>query len=98
VEYWMPVLLDAGVPCGRINSLPDVFADPQVQARGLQRELAHPQCGSIPMLANPIRFSETEAQYLRHPPDLGEHTSEVLKELLGMDDAEIDALSSKHII
>jgi crotonobetainyl-CoA:carnitine CoA-transferase CaiB-like acyl-CoA transferase len=98
VEYWMPVLLDAGVPCGRINSLPDVFDDPQVRARGLQRKLAHPQCGSIPMLANPIRFSETKAQYLRHPPNLGEHTSEVLKELLGMDEAEIDALSLKHVI
>ncbi|HSI58158.1 MAG TPA: CaiB/BaiF CoA-transferase family protein [Ideonella sp.] len=80
---WIAALESAGVPCGPINRLPEVFADPQVVARGLRLELPHPAFGSVPLVANPIRLSATPVQYRQAPPTLGEHTAEVLRDWLG---------------
>ena len=85
------------MPCGPINDLAQVFDDPQVRHRGLRVEVPHPRCGTVPVVASPIRLSETP---VRHgaPPLLGEHTREVLVEILGMDEAEVEALRSRGVI
>ncbi len=71
----------AGVPCGPINSIPEVFADPQVRSRGMLRHIPHP-CGvDVPQVASPLRFAGAPLQYDRPPPLLGEHTDEVLRSL-----------------
>ncbi|HBX54867.1 CaiB/BaiF CoA transferase family protein [Pseudomonas sp. UBA2684] len=81
---WVAVLGQAGVPCGPINDLQQVFADLQVQARGLRIELPHPLAGTVPQVASPIRLSETPVQYRNAPPLLGEHTEQVLQQWLGL--------------
>lgn len=81
---WVAILGQAGVPCGPINDLQQVFADPQVQARGLRIELPHPLAGTVPQVASPIRLSETPVQYRNAPPLLGEHTEQVLQQWLSL--------------
>ncbi len=80
---WIDALEAAGVPCGPINRIDEVFADPQVVARGLQIALPHALAGSVPLVANPIRLSGSPVAYQRPPPLLGEHTEEVLEQWLG---------------
>ena len=94
---WVVALEGAGVPCGPINDLAEVFADPHVQSRGLRVEVTHPLAGSVPVVASPMRLSRTP---VRHgtPPLLGEHTDEVLRDLLGMGEAEIEALRRERVI
>jgi crotonobetainyl-CoA:carnitine CoA-transferase CaiB-like acyl-CoA transferase len=82
---WIAALEPVGVPCGPINRLDEVFADPQVIARGLRLDLPHAAAGSVPGVANPIRMSASPVAYDRAPPMLGEHTAEVLAEWLGID-------------
>lgn len=81
---WIAALEAAGVPCGPINRIDEVFADPQVVARGLHIDLPHPLAGSVPLVANPIRLSDSPVAYQRPPPLLGEHTDEVLAQWLGV--------------
>ena len=88
---WLRALETAKVPCGPINDLADVFADPQVSARGMTVSLPHPLSDEVRLVANPIRLSRTPVQYRRAPPLLGQHTDEVLSEM-GLERAEIDAL------
>ncbi|MFA7269279.1 MAG: CaiB/BaiF CoA-transferase family protein [Sterolibacterium sp.] len=95
---WMAALEEVGVPCGPINNLAQVFADPQVVARGLKIDLPHPLAGTVPLVANPIRLSETPVEYRRPPPLLGEHTRSVLTELLGVDAARLAALAAGKVI
>lgn len=94
----LTALLDAaGVPCGPINSVPDVFADVQVQHRAMLRHLPHPLSGTVPQVVCPIRMTEAPLSFVRAPPTLGQHTEEVLAELgLGAEDRE--ALAAKGII
>jgi crotonobetainyl-CoA:carnitine CoA-transferase CaiB-like acyl-CoA transferase len=89
---WVAALESAAVPCGPINRLDDVFADPQVQARGLRIELPHPQAGSVPLVANPIRLSGSPVDYRRAPPLLGQHTDEVLAQWLRLGAEDIAGL------
>ena len=79
---WIAAMEAAGVPCGPINMLDNVFDDPQVRARGLRIEMPHPLAGTVPLVANPIRMSASPVRYRRAPPALGEHTGEVLDEWL----------------
>ena len=90
--FWLEKLEKVGVPCGPINDLEQVFGDPHVQARGMRRELEHPAAGAVPMVANPIRFSDSPVEYGRAPPTLGQHTAEILSGLLGKDASEIERL------
>ena len=94
---WIAALESAAVPCGPINDLAAVFADPQVQARGVQFALAHPSGGTAPQVANPIRLSTTPVDYRRAPPTLGQDTDAVLREL-GRSDADIADLRHKGVI
>jgi len=79
-DEWIDALEKVGVPCGPIQSLDQVFAHPQVKAREIWREIPHPAAGKTPTTASPIRYSATPVQYRRHPPMLGEHTEEILRE------------------
>jgi crotonobetainyl-CoA:carnitine CoA-transferase CaiB-like acyl-CoA transferase len=88
---WIALLENAAVPCGPINDLAGVFADPQVRHRGLRVDLPHAAGGSAPQVANPIRYSATPIDYRRAPPLLGQDTEAILREL-GRSDAEIAAL------
>lgn len=95
---WVDELEAAGVPCGPVNDLAQVFADPQVLARGLAIELPHALGGRVAQVASPIRLSETPVEYRRAPPLLGEHTSEVLQALLGMSEGEVVALKGAGVL
>ena len=88
----------AGIPWGPINTIEQLFADPQVLARGLRTDLDHPLAGKVPMVRNPIRYSETEIEHDTPPPLLGEHTDAVLAELLSLDDDEIERLRANGVI
>jgi crotonobetainyl-CoA:carnitine CoA-transferase CaiB-like acyl-CoA transferase len=78
---WEPLLAQAGVPSAPINTVPQVLADPQIAHRQMVRTLDHPVAGPLRMLANPIRFTESELIYDRPPPLLGEHDDEVRQEV-----------------
>jgi crotonobetainyl-CoA:carnitine CoA-transferase CaiB-like acyl-CoA transferase len=95
---WVAQLERAGVPCGPINDLSQVFADPQVQARGLAVELPHPLAGLVPQVASPIRLSATPVEYRNAPPLLGEHTLEVLQRVLGLAPEAVEALREAGVL
>ena len=95
---WIDALERAGVPCGPINDLAQVFADPQVQARGLRFELPHALAGSVPQVASPIRLSATPIQHRNAPPLLGEHTEQVLQQWLGMSTEQIAGLRAAGVL
>jgi crotonobetainyl-CoA:carnitine CoA-transferase CaiB-like acyl-CoA transferase len=95
---WIDALEGAGVPCGPINDLRQVFNEPQALARGLRFELPHPSAGTVALVRSPMRFSATPLEHDIPPPLLGEHTEEILKGLLGKSEAEIARLRSAAII
>jgi formyl-CoA transferase len=95
---WLDLLEPLGVPCGPINRLDQVFAEPQLAARGLRMDLKHPLAGTVPQVGTPIRFSATAPDYERPPPLLGEHTAEVLRQWLTLSDDEIAALVARGVI
>ncbi|MBX8582788.1 CoA transferase [Pseudomonas cichorii] len=95
---WVEALEVAGVPCGPINDLAQVFSDPQVQARGLAIEMPHALGGSVAQVASPIRLSETPVEYRRAPPLLGEHTQEVLQNILGLKAEEVLVLREAGVL
>lgn len=97
-DEWMALLESQAVPCGPINRLDAVFADPQVVARGLRIELPDAQSGSVPLVANPIRLSDTPVTYRLPPPRLGEHTQTVLSQWLGLDAERIRRLRDNAVI
>ncbi|MDF2489698.1 MAG: L-carnitine dehydratase/bile acid-inducible protein [Pseudomonas sp.] len=95
---WVSQLEAAGVPCGPINDLAQMFQDPQVLARELAVSLAHPLAGEVPQVASPIRLSETPVQYRHAPPLLGEHTDVVLGEVLGIDTDRLRQLRETGVV
>jgi crotonobetainyl-CoA:carnitine CoA-transferase CaiB-like acyl-CoA transferase len=94
---WVAVLEEAGVPCAAINSIDQVFAEPQVVHREMLRHLPHPVAGTVPQIVSPMRFTGAELSFDRAPPLLGQHTVEVLREL-GLSHDEVDALRSRNIV
>jgi crotonobetainyl-CoA:carnitine CoA-transferase CaiB-like acyl-CoA transferase len=95
---WLDLLAGAGVPCGPINDLAGVFAEPQVKHRGMRIDLPHPLAGSVPGIRNPALFSQSALEYREPPPLLGQHTDEVLKKHLGVSDAELAALRVAGVV
>ncbi len=77
---WLSALETAGIPCGPINTLDKVFAEPQVGAREMLIRMEHPVIGQLPLVGSPLKFSDTPVEYNLPPPRLGEHTDEILKE------------------
>ncbi|MCK5499174.1 MAG: CoA transferase, partial [Gammaproteobacteria bacterium] len=97
-EEWLQKLDEENIPCGPINTIDKVFANEQIQHRGMQLKMSHPVAEEISMVANPIQFSKTPNRYDRPPPLLGEHTEEILTELLKMDAVEIETLKNADVI
>ena len=97
-QHWYRLLLDAGIPCGPINSIDQVYADPQVQAREMLIEMPHPTAGSVKMAGSPLNFSRTPVHMNAHPPLLGQHTDEVLREYLDYSVEEIRGLREGGVI
>jgi crotonobetainyl-CoA:carnitine CoA-transferase CaiB-like acyl-CoA transferase len=96
-QDWLTALEAAKVPCGAINNLGEVFADPHMQSRGMTVAMPHPLTDTLRLVASPMKLSATPVQYRRPPPLLGEHTKEVLHEL-GWSDAEVEALRNAGVI
>ena len=94
---WLDLLESAGIPNGPINNIAQVFAEPQVKARNVRVELTNASGVKVPLVASPMRFSETPVEYRLAPPALGQHTEEVLRGL-GKSDAEIAALRAAGVI
>jgi crotonobetainyl-CoA:carnitine CoA-transferase CaiB-like acyl-CoA transferase len=88
---WIAGMETAGVPCGPINDLKQVYDNPQVKARGMRIEIERADAGPVALVANPIKASRTPPTYRRPPPRLGEHTDEVLGSVLGWDAQRIAA-------
>jgi crotonobetainyl-CoA:carnitine CoA-transferase CaiB-like acyl-CoA transferase len=95
---WLALLESAGVPNGPINNIAQVFEEPQVQARGVKIELDHAAAGKLPLVASPMRFSGTPLEYRLPPPLLGEHTDQILKEFLKLNETEIGKLRADGIV
>src|SRR5690606_31634571 len=88
-DEWLLALEQAGVPAGPINTLEQVYQNPQVKARGLLQMVPHPVAGHVPTVASPMRLSASPNPTHRGPPLLGEHTALILRERLGMSEDEI---------
>jgi crotonobetainyl-CoA:carnitine CoA-transferase CaiB-like acyl-CoA transferase len=97
---WVDGLTALGVPCGPVNSIDEVFEDEQIRHREMRIDMPHPLSadGTVPLLGNPIKMSATPPAYRRPPPFLGQHTDEVLAELLALDEAERDRLRRDGVI
>ena len=93
-KEWVDLLEAAGVANGPINTVAQVFDEPQVKARGIKIELDHPVAGKMPGVASPMRFSATPIEHKNPPPTLGQHTEEVLRGVLKLSDAEIAKLKA----
>jgi crotonobetainyl-CoA:carnitine CoA-transferase CaiB-like acyl-CoA transferase len=97
-DAWLQALAAVGVPCGPINRLDEVFADPQVQARGLRRDFARPDGDTVPGVAAPIRYSDAPVAEVGASPRLGADSRAVLGELLGLSEQELDGLAAAGVI
>jgi len=83
VDEWLSLLENAEIPCGPINDLDKVFANPQVAAREMLVTMKHPTIGDLPLVGSPLKFSATPVEYRLPPPRLGEHTDDILRDVLG---------------
>ena len=99
-RHWLAGLEKANVPCGPVNDLEQVFSDPQVRHRNMVVSLPHALAaeGRVQLIGNPLKLSETPVSYRRGPPILGEHTEEVLGELLGIEGEDLNSLHENAII
>jgi len=97
-QEWIEQIEKFGVPCGRINNYQEVFDMPEVQHRGLIIEQMDTQYGPVKTVANPIKMSRSKILYERPPPQLGQHTECVLKELLNLGDDELFTLKKDGVI
>jgi crotonobetainyl-CoA:carnitine CoA-transferase CaiB-like acyl-CoA transferase len=97
-DHWLARLEAAGVPCGPVNRIDEVFADPQVRHRGMQTAADHPLAGSVPLVASPLKLGRTPPGKPTAPPTLGQHTREVLEQTLGLDAAAQAELREQGVI
>ena len=97
-DEWMDLLVDAAVPCGPVNDMQSLFADPQVRHRGMVAEIPHPTIGTLRLTGVPVRHSETPGTIRRPPPLLGEHTDDVLADVLGYSPEKIASLRGRGTI
>jgi formyl-CoA transferase len=97
-DAWLAKLGENGIPCGRINSVAQALDDAHTLAREMVRTVPHPTAGDVKMLGIPFRFSDTPPSVRRAPPTLGEHTQEILRDLVKLPDARIEALRAERVI
>ena len=95
---WIDALTAAGVPCGSVRDLAELFADPQIAARQMVEEVAHATLGSVRVLGTPLKLSETPATVRLAPPTLGQHTAAILADDLQLPAREIDSLREKRVV
>ena len=95
---WITLLEAAGVPCGPINNLQEVFENEQVIARGIEMHVPHPTAVTMKLVASPMRLSKTPVEVRMPPPLLGQHTDEVLRDELGMSASQINELHQRGIV
>ena len=95
---WITLLEAAGVPCGPINNLQEVFENEQVISRGIEMHVPHPTAGTMKLVASPMRLSKTPVEVRMPPPLLGQHTDEVLRDELGMSASQINELHQRGIV
>jgi formyl-CoA transferase len=98
ISHWLQILGEIGVPCGPINSIEQVMADPQVLAREMVIEVEHPLAGAVKMVASPLKIPTAPPVLRLPPPMLGEHTAQVLQELLGYDESAVADLRNAQVI
>ncbi len=97
VDSWVELINSAGVPCGPVLNMQEVFENPQVLARNMKVEMPHPEVGTFITTGLPVKLSETPGKIERRPPLHGEHTEEILREF-GIEDTEIDFLKRESVI
>lgn len=97
-SVWLEALEQAKVPCGAINNFAEVFNDPQVRAREMVQTWTHPYSDQLELVASPLKLSRTPVQQKLAPPLLGQHTREVLSQVLQMSESEIAALQADQVI
>jgi len=97
-EEWLTLLEEAGLPCGPINSIPEVFQHPQIEARGLVQEVDHPQTGKVSLTGFPYKLSRTPVELRLAPPGLGEHNQEILVDLLGYSEDQVKRFKAEGVI
>lgn len=97
-DEWIQIFEKNGIPSGPINNIKEVFDDPQVLHREMLLEMPHPKAGKIRVAGIPVKYSRTRAEARMHPPLLGEHTEEILKNYLGYDDQKIERLRKEEVI
>lgn len=96
-DHWIARLNKAGIPCGKVLTVPEVFDDPQIKAQEMVLDVEHPGRGPIRMVGFPVKLSDTPCRVRYPAPELGGHTSEVLKEI-GLSEAEIADLKGRKIL
>jgi CoA:oxalate CoA-transferase len=97
-DEWIGLLEQVGIPCGPINTVDQIIHHPQIQARNMIVENIHPVAGSVKMAGVPVKFSETPGGIERHAPLLGQHTEEVLHEILGLNKDEVNRLKEAGVL
>ena len=99
-QFWLEGLEKLQVPCGPVNTIKDVFDDPQIQHREMEISLPHPLSGkgNVSLIGSPVKMSATPVSYRHAPPTLGQHTNEILAEMLGMDEEECRELAQKGVV
>jgi crotonobetainyl-CoA:carnitine CoA-transferase CaiB-like acyl-CoA transferase len=97
-QEWVQILERSGVPCGPVNTMDQVFEDPQVLARGMKQSVQHPSLGDVPTVGNPIRLKLTPVSYRTAPPLLGEQSKQVLEKIVGLSSGEIESLRERGIV
>ena len=96
-KEWLESCREIGVPCGPINDLAEAFAEPQVEDRQMLVSIPHDRAGELPLVGDPLKFSSRQPEPPSAPPELGEHTDEILGET-GLSAAEIGELRSRGIV
>ena len=95
---WLIDLEVAGIPCGPVNTIPEMLNDPQVRAREMVREVTHPTAGTIPIANTPFRLSRSESGIKGPPPDFAQDTGDVLAELLGLNETDVEELVARGVV
>lgn len=100
MDFWLMELKKAGIPCGPVNDVQQVFSDPQIQARNMKITMLHADAdeGGVDLIGNPVRFSQTPVSYRYAPPKLGQQTEQILSERLGLSEQELADFRNRGII